>query len=179
MSNNIYLQNIDPILANTATMARPYFTEPTYPTQQMPYVPKDYIGMLDERLRGLTETERKLLNEDGAFNTLNNTFNVLVQKEIMNLIRTKLNSDGGVVDNINQQMEIINRVSLGVKEQERQNLSMMNDYITNYSNISFAEYQAMRAGKERHVVERPIETVSETTTERTTTEEGKKKFFSK
>ena len=179
MSNNIYLQNIDPILANTATMARPYFTEPTYPTQQMPYVPKDYIGMLDERLRGLTDTERKLLNEDKMFNTLNNTFNILVQKEIMNLIRTKLNSDGGVVDNINQQMEIINRVSLGVKETERQNLSMMNDYITNYSNISFAEYQAMRAGTERRVVERPIETVSEATAERTPTEEGKKKFFSK
>lgn len=155
-------------------MTRPYFAEPNYTPQQMPYVPKDYIGMLDERLRGLTDTERKLLNEDKMFNTLNNTFNVLVQKEIMNLIRTKLNSDGGVVDNINQQMEIINRVSLGVKETERQNLSMMNDYITNYSNISFAEYQAMRAG-----VERPVETVSEDTAERNTTEEGKKKFFSR
>lgn len=176
MSNNIYLQNIDPILANTASMSRSYIPEPNYIPQQVPYIPKDYIGMLDERLRSLTDTERKLLNEDSTFNTLNNTFNILVQKEIMNLIRTKLNSDGSVVDNINQQMEIINRVSLGVKETERQNLSMMNDYITNYSNISFAEYQAMRAGKR---MERPVETVSETTAEKTPVEEGKKRLFSK
>lgn len=176
MSNNIYLQNIDPLLANPTSIPRSYITEPNFVQQTMPYIPKDYIGMLDDRLRGLTDTERKLLSEDITFTTLNNNFNNLVQKEIMNLIRTKLNSDNGVVDNINQQMDIINRISLGVKEKERQNLAMMNDYITNYSNISFAEYQTMRAGAEKSL-ERPIETVSEPP--QAQTEEVKKKFFSK
>ena len=140
----------------------------------MPYTPKDYIGMLDERLRGLTETERTLLGENETFVSLSTTFNNLVQREIMNLIRTKLNSDGGVIDNINQQLDIINKTSNKVKEQERQNLTIMNDYITNFSTISFAEYQAMRNGAKQNSA-KPIETVSETTS----TEDGKKKFFGK
>lgn len=171
--NNIYLNQIDPLL-QTAPY-RSMVSEQIYSTPNpMPYTPKDYIGMLDERLRGLTETERTLLGENETFVSLSTTFNNLVQREIMNLIRTKLNSDGGVIDNINQQLDIINKTSNKVKEQERQNLTIMNDYITNFSTISFAEYQAMRNGAKQNSA-KPIETVSETTS----TEDGKKKFFGK
>lgn len=168
MSNNIYLNQIDPLLQNT--MSRQYIQEPNFVTNPIQYTPKDYIGMLDDRLKNLTDTEKSMLMENDVFTTLNETFNALVQREIMNLIRGKLNSDGTVVDNINHQIEIINNVSNKVKNQERQNLSMMNDYITNYSNISFAEYQAMRAGT------KPIETVSEA---KPAEDDNKKKFFNR
>ena len=168
--NNIYLNQIDPLL-QTAPY-RSMMAEQTYTVSNpMPYTPKDYIGMLDERLRGLTETERALLSENETYMTLSTTFNNLVQREIMNLIRTKLNSDGGVIDNINQQLDIINKTSNKVKEQERQNLTIMNDYLTNFSTISFAEYQAMRNGTQQQ--QKPIETVNEPD------DAGKKKFFGK
>lgn len=169
--NNIYLNQIDPLL-QTAPY-RSMMTEQTYQmANPLPYTPKDYIGMLDERLRGLTDTERAMLGDNETYVALSVTFNNLVQREIMNLIRSKLNSDGGVIDNINQQLDLINKTSNKVKEQERQNLTMMNDYITNFSNISFAEYQAMRNGCGKTPEPKPIETVSEV-------EEGKKKFFGK
>lgn len=169
--NNIYLNNIDPVLANssrTISYQDQFIQPPQFIQAQSPI--KDYISILDDKLSGLTSGELEALSKDEMFISLNGEFNKVVQKELLNIIKVRLNSNQAIVDNVNQQIEMISKVSNSIKDKERQNLDLMNDYMTNFSHLTFQEYINMKNGSQQVVNQSNNEELVET-------EQHNKKFF--
>lgn len=59
----------------------------------------------------------------------------------MSLIRNKINCNPNAVRNIERQMEILKETNSIIEDEKRRNLNELNDYIKNYSNITFDEYK--------------------------------------
>lgn len=108
---------------------------------------KDWIGDLDERLKKLKTDIINQLNSDDEFNKLNATVQSEIQREIMSLVKFKLNANPTVRDSIKRQMEIIDKISEASDEEDRKNMMELNDYMKNYSHLTFDEYRKIKKGK--------------------------------
>lgn len=105
---------------------------------------KDWIGELDKTMKNLETSTVEQLNNNQEFLSLNTELQTMIQSEIMSLVKLKLNTQQNVVDNIKKQMGIIDNVNKEIKKVEKQNLNELNDYIQNYSNLTFDEYKKLK-----------------------------------
>lgn len=113
--------------------------------QQQPLV-RDWVGDLDKAMKELDSTTIEMLNSDVEFSSLNVQLQALVQKELMDLVKIKINSNNGAVDNIKKQMDIMKNATQKVKDEEKQNMNDLNDYLKNYSHLTFDEYRRLKYG---------------------------------
>lgn len=113
--------------------------------QQQPLV-TDWVGDLDKAMKELDSSTIELLNNDSEFSTLNIQLQALVQKELMDLVKIKINSNNSAVDNIKKQMDIMRNTTQKVKEEEKQNFNDLNDYLKNYSHLTFNDYKRLKSG---------------------------------
>lgn len=114
--------------------------------QQQQQMNKDWLGDLDIKMKELDQSAIEMLGENTEFTDLNNKLQSLVQSEIMSVVKIKLNNSQDAVNNIKRQIEIINETNQKVKENERQNISEIHDYMKNYSNMSFDDYKKLKYG---------------------------------
>ena len=138
--NNFFLQP-DPLLSQSQ-QPTPVYIQPEQPML------RDWVGELDRQMKGLDESTAERLNQDASFVELNTALQVTIQNELMNLVRSRLNLQPEVVDNVKKQMEIIKRTTSKAKEDERKSMSELNDYMKNYSHLSFDEYRKLKQGDE-------------------------------
>lgn len=140
--NNFFV-NQDPLLQQN-----PY-PQPIYlqDMSQQPII-KDWVGELDRMLKGLDQQTSDALNQDQTFVELNTTLQATIQSELMNLIRARLNTQPDIVENVRKQIEMIKKTSNQTKENERKSFNELNDYMKNYSHLSFDEYRKMKKGIE-------------------------------
>lgn len=108
---------------------------------------KDWVGELDRMMKGLDDTIIEKLNSNNEFVTLNAQLQSIIQNEIMSLVKFKINNMPNATDNIRKQMEIIDTTNNQIKQIEKQNLAEINDYIQNYSNLTFNEYKKFKNGE--------------------------------
>lgn len=154
--NNIYL-NQDPLLVHK-TPDYNYSDISSMPNVSQLYsqfnreVPqsiiKDWVGELDETTKNLEPSVIENLNNNKEFIELHNSLQGMVQEEIMNLVKGRLNSYPIVVDNVKKQINLIKSISSETKEEERQNMNELNDYMKNYSHMTFDEYKRIKYGKQ-------------------------------
>lgn len=160
--NNIYL-NQDPLLVHK-TPEYNYSDVTSLPSvsqlynqfnREMPQpMVKDWIGDLDETLKGLDPGVIENLNQNREFVELHASLQATVQDELMSLVRGRLNTYPSVIDNVKKQINIIKTTANITKENERQNMNELNDYMKNYSHLTFDEYKRLKNGQ-------PLETASE------------------
>lgn len=124
--------------------------------QHQNMTPKDWLGDLDNMMKGLDKETVELLNNNDDFTILNTQLQAVIQNELMLLVKYKINANEGAIDNIKKQMDIMRNMSNRVKEQEKQNFNELNDYMKNYSHLTFDEYRKLKNG------ETPTEVVSHT-----------------
>ena len=108
---------------------------------------KDNIGELDKLLKDLSPAVLNKISTNERFNKLNSEFQANVQQELLALVRAKLNANPSVVDNIKEQMEIIEGAKRAVESEKEESISEMNDYMKNYSHLTFDEYKKMKNGE--------------------------------
>lgn len=113
----------------------------------MPINLKDHIGDLDKTLKGLSPSVLEKLAQNQRFADLNGELQSAIQQELMMLVRNKLNMDSNIVNNINSQMELIDEAKRGVEADKDASLNEMNDYMRNYSHLTFDEYKRMKNGE--------------------------------
>lgn len=140
--NNFFVSP-DPLLQQN-----PY-PQPIYlqDMSQQPII-KDWVGELDKMLKGLDQQTSDALNQDQTFVELNTALQATIQSELMNLIRARLNTQPDIVENVRKQIEMIKKTSNQTKENERKSFNELNDYMKNYSHLSFDEYRKMKKGIE-------------------------------
>jgi hypothetical protein len=115
--------------------------------QQQPF--KDWLSTLDVEMRSLDATTAERLSENSQYTELNGKLQGLIQAEIMNLVKGKINMNQDAITNIKQQLDLIKTTSQQVKSEEKQNINELNDYLQNYSHLSFNEYKALKNGKKQ------------------------------
>jgi hypothetical protein len=105
---------------------------------------KDWIGELDKVMKNLDSSAAEALNNNQEFVTLNAQLQGMIQSEIMSLVKVKLNNINSATDNIKKQLEIIESTEKQIQKNEKQSLAELNDYVQNYSNLTFDEYKKLK-----------------------------------
>lgn len=150
--NNIFLNN-DPLLYRNSNsfqdsndmykqMYQQQLMKDMYSSQI-----SDFIGDLDQYLKGLDTSVAESLQNDIEWQNLNQSLQATIQSEIINLVKHRLNQNPSIIDNINKQKDIIKKHQQTVKDAERQNIAELNDYMKNYSNMTFDEYKKIKEQK--------------------------------
>lgn len=117
------------------------------PAPQMPTMPqKDYLGILDQTIKDAGEDVIKLLSDNEEFNRLNIGIQQMLQFEIMRDARDRINSNPDAVKNIDRLMNIINDAKKTKEDENNKNMAELNDYIRNYSDLTFNEYKQLKHG---------------------------------
>lgn len=109
------------------------------PTQQ-----KDVLGEFDKKLKSLDANTLEMLSNNAEYVDLNNVLQQLIQEELIQSIRWKINSNQTAVQKISRMQDIISEVTREAELEEKRNMYELNDYIKNYSNITFDEYKKIK-----------------------------------
>lgn len=152
--NNIFLPN-DPLLFNSPNtqMLQQEFQQKMeqkyndYLMRSMQNIP-DKLSELDSKMKSLDPQVAEKIKEDLEFNELNQSLQSTIQAQLLLLIKQKLNTDPEVLKNIDRQLVIIKNIESKVNEDERKNLSELNDYLKNYSNMTFDDYKKLKNDNE-------------------------------
>lgn len=152
MANNFYLN--DPLLFQTPYSRgveseediKRQFTDfmTKYNSRQSQQQSRDYVGELEDAVKTITSTSSDSLSANEEYNDLRTSLSEMIQYELMQTIRWKINSNASAVKNIERQLELIRESNRASDDEQRRNLTEINDYIKNYSNMTFDEYRKMK-----------------------------------
>lgn len=107
----------------------------------------DYIGELDKLNKSLDENGVSILMSNPEYMKLHGELQNIIQDEILANIKWKINTNQNAVKNIEQQMNIIKETHKSIETEQRKNLLELNDYVKNYSDITFDEYKRIKNGE--------------------------------
>ena len=120
--------------------------------QKPPQAPEpsvdDHIGELDNMVRTLDPTILESLNANQEFIQINTWIQQTIQNEIMKSIKSKLNTNPEVISKVSRAKENIQEMKTIQESEDRKSLSELNDYITNYSDMTFNEYKQFKLSKQ-------------------------------
>ena len=88
-------------------------------------------------MEGLTETEIAQLSQFKPYIEANNRLSTLVQGELLNLVRRQINANPEVIKTV------IESIKQYKKEKDKE-LDDIQDYIKNYSDITYKEYKELK-----------------------------------
>ena len=142
--NNFFLNQPDPLLHNG-------IYENNIPQslllQQVQPQLKDNIGELDEALKSLSPASLERITKNQRFTELNADFQTIVQQELLSLVRNKLNMNPKIQNNVKEQLDIIGETKRNIEKEKEESINEMNDYMNNYSHLTFDEYRRMKNGE--------------------------------
>lgn len=99
--------------------------------------PMDYYKNLENELQSLSNDEINELLNFKPYIESNNALSILVQAEVLNLVRGKINSNPEVINNVIGSIKEFKNI----KKKEEDNFK---DYIKNYSELSYKEYLELK-----------------------------------
>lgn len=116
--------------------------------QKIPQAPtKDYLGELDSMTRDMDQDIIEKLSKDADYTRINAELQYLIQEEMLRSVRWKINNNPDAVSKIDKMKEIINTAKKEKTEENNRNLMELNDYIKNYSDLTFDEYKRLKNTK--------------------------------
>lgn len=151
--NNIFFNQPDPLLSNLTTYKMPdnNIQNNQYLYQQMmDYAknvnPHDWLGELDASTKKLNNDVINELANNSEYIALSTALQKAIQQELMAYVKPNLNVNQDVITNIKRQMQIIEQVKDNKENEQKENLSELNDYMKNYSHLTFDEYKTLKKG---------------------------------
>lgn len=110
---------------------------------------EDHIGNLDNMVKNLDPAVTTILESDAEFIQINAWIQQMIQNEIMKSVKMKLNTNQDVIMKINRAKELIQQAKNTQDNEDRKSLNELNDYITNYSDMTFNEYKQLKLMKQK------------------------------
>jgi Ni,Fe-hydrogenase I large subunit len=108
---------------------------------------KDYLGEIDDIVRGLDVDTITMLNADVEYVKINDELQRMMQEEMMRSIKWKINSNPDAVTKMERMKELIQNIKKVKDEENRKVMADINDYITNFSDLTFDEYKQLKYSK--------------------------------
>jgi hypothetical protein len=157
--NNFVFGSTDPLLYGSMIPKQEYVSEPDIKrqldviTQQYQQLQQskasetpqhDWIGDFDKTLKELEPELVETISMDQEFVQLNALVQQDIQTEIMSSIKWRLNGNSSVTQRVKRLMDIITYYKQNKVNEDKKNISELNDYIQNYSDMTFNEYKKMK-----------------------------------
>lgn len=120
------------------------------PTQQQK-LQKDYLGEIDDMIRGLDNDTVNFLNTDVEYLKINDELQKMMQEEMIRSIKWKINSNQDAIYKMERMKELINNAKKTKDEENRKVMADINDYITNFSDLTFEEYKQLKYNKQTNI----------------------------
>ena len=108
---------------------------------------KDYLGEIDDIVKDLDAEVIQVLNNDVEYIKINEDLQRMIQEEMMRSVKIKINSNQDAVNKMIRLKELISVAKKKKSEDDRKIMADINDYITNYSDLTFEEYKQLKYGK--------------------------------
>jgi hypothetical protein len=108
---------------------------------------KDHLGELDEMIRDIDESLMQRLQSNDEFVALNAEIQQMIQNEIMKSVRWKINQNPEAINKIDALKKTIKTAQKEQQIEEKKSMLELNDYITNYSSMSFDDYKRIKSLK--------------------------------
>lgn len=110
---------------------------------------EDHLGTLDDMVRGLDPAIIESLNTNQEFVQINGWIQQMIQMEIMKSVKHSLNTNPEIISKISRAKDIIREIKINQETEDRRSLNELNDYITNYSDMTFNEYKQFKLSKQK------------------------------
>lgn len=131
---------------NEAIIQYQAMNQPTQP-QAQPQVEKDYLGEVDKMVSELDEDIVLILSADAEYLKLQDDLQKMIQEEMMRSIRWKINSNPKAISKMDRLKELIVAAKKNKSDEDRRIMADINDYVKNYSDLTFEEYKQLKYGK--------------------------------
>jgi hypothetical protein len=105
---------------------------------------RDWIGEFDKLLKEIDPSVVESISKDQEFSQLNAAIQQDIQAEIMSTIKWRLNSNSNVTQRVKRAIDIVTYYQQNKVNEDKKNISELNDYIQNYSDMTFNEYKKMK-----------------------------------
>jgi hypothetical protein len=120
--------------------------------QQVPSTPskqqaRDYLGEVDMLTRDLDEDVMLVLTSDIEYMKINEDIQRMVQEEIVKSIKWKINSNPEAINKLERMKDLIASAKRNKEDEDKKVMADLNDYIKNYSDLTFEEYKQLKYGK--------------------------------
>ena len=123
-----------------ATMAQYQNMQQQFQPQQQQH---DYLGELDNITKNVDVEVAEKLSVDVEYLKINNELQEMIQEEMLRSIKWKINTNQPAVSKIERLKEIIMIASKEKNDENNRNMMELNDYIKNYSDLTFEEYKQL------------------------------------
>lgn len=127
-----------------ATMAQYQNMQQQFQPQQQQH---DYLGELDNITKNVDVEVAEKLSVDVEYLKINNELQEMIQEEMLRSIKWKINTNQTAVSKIERLKEIIMIASKEKNDENNRNMMELNDYIKNYSDLTFEEYKQLKNNK--------------------------------
>ena len=117
------------------------------PQQPQTQPDKDYLGEIDKMLGELDEDVALILSADAEYLKLQDDLQKMIQEEMLKSIRWKINSNPKAISKMDRIKELIAVAKKNKTDEDRRIMADINDYVKNYSDLTFEEYKQLKYGK--------------------------------
>lgn len=122
-------------------------SQPPQPQQLQTTQTKDYLGEIDKLVSELDEDVATTLSADVEYLKLQEDIQQMIQSEMLKSIRWKLNSNPTAIAKMERLKELIVVAKKNKTDEDRKIMADINDYVKNYSDLTFEEYKQLKYGK--------------------------------
>lgn len=120
-------------------------------TQQQPIQPKaptkDYLAEIDNMVKDLDDDLIQVLTSDPEYVHINDELQKMIQEEMMRNIKWKINTNPDAITKMDKLKEIISNAKKTKADEDKKVMADINEYIRNYSDLTFEEYKQLKYGK--------------------------------
>lgn len=109
---------------------------------------KDYLGEIDNLIKSLDENVITTLASDSEYMKINEDLQKMVQEEMMRSVKWRINSNQDAINKMERLKEIISSAKKTQDDEDRKIMTDINDYIKNYSDLTFDEYKKLKSKKQ-------------------------------
>ena len=131
-----------------ATMAQYQALQQMQPPQmQQQNQQFDYLGELDKLTKNIDSDVAEKLSVDTDYLRINAELQALIQEEMISNVKWRINNNQNAVKKMTELKDIITMASKEKSDENRKNMMELNDYIKNYSDLTFDEYKQLKNKK--------------------------------
>jgi tRNA(Phe) wybutosine-synthesizing methylase Tyw3 len=87
------------------------------------------------------------LNSNVKFLKLNKDLQRMIQEEMLKSVKWKINTNPEAINKMSRLKELINAAQKNKSDEDRKIMADINDYIKNYSDLTFEEYKQLKKSK--------------------------------
>ncbi len=104
----------------------------------------DYLGELDNLTKNVDSDVAETLSVNVDYLRINNELQSMIQEEMIKNVKWSINNNPEAINKMTSLRDIILSTKKEKSDENNRNLMELNDYIKNYSDLTFDEYKKLK-----------------------------------